>query len=133
MTKRKKFTEKTKVKLLKAFQTSRLTAREFCQQQGIAASSFSFWRKRLTPELKIEPTEKVIARKERTVGQHLDFVSVALIESKPTGSVTKETAHIEPSGGAAFEVLLPSGSMIRFAVNCPPSFVTAAFAAIGVH
>jgi transposase-like protein len=133
MAKRKKFTEKAKVKLLKAFQTSRLTAREFCKQQGVAASSFSFWRKGLTPKLKIEPTEKVIARKQTTVGQHLDFISVALIEAKPTGSVTKETALIEPAGAAAFEMLLPSGSMIRFGVNCPPSFVTAAFAAIAVQ
>jgi hypothetical protein len=128
MAKRKKFTEKAKVKLLTAFQASRLTAREFCNQQGIAASSFSAWRKRLAWKI----TEKVVAAKEPTAAQQVDFIPVTLIEVTPTASCPLETAHMEPVGTAAFEMLLPSGSSIRFAATCPSSLVAAVFAAIAV-
>jgi len=128
MANRKKLTEKSKVKLLKAFQASGLTAREFCNQQGIAASSFSVWRKKLAPK----PIEKVVVRKEPTISQHLNFVPVNLIEAASAASCPLEASHLEPVGTAAIEMLLPSGSSVRFSASCPPSFIAAAFAAIAV-
>lgn len=133
MAKRKKFTEKAKVKLLKAFQASGVSAREFCEQRGVAASSFSAWRNRLAPNVEIESAGKTIVRKEAAIDKHLDFVPVTLVEAKPPASMTREIAQIEPAGAVAFEMLLPSGSIVRFALNCPPSFVAAAFTAIVVQ
>lgn len=133
MTIKRRFTEKAKDQLVKDFQISGVSANAFCKTRNLSASSFSFWRKRLTSELKVEPTEKKIARKGMTAGHHFDFIPVALLETKPTKSVNHPTAHVESAGAAAFEMLLPSGSMIRFAVSCPPALVTAAFAAIGVQ
>ncbi|MBU6455678.1 MAG: hypothetical protein KGS72_28155 [Cyanobacteria bacterium REEB67] len=79
-----------------------------------------------------KPIEKVVARKERNFGQHLDFVPVTLIEATPAASCPLEASHLEPVGTAAIEMLLPSGSSVRFSASCPPSFIAAAFAAIAV-
>jgi len=133
MAKKRKFTEKAKVQLLKDFQVSTVSASAFCKTRGLSESTFSFWRKSLTSELKVPSTQKILDRKEMSADHHVDFIPVALLEAQPKTSPNKPTTHIGPSDSAAFEMLLPSGSMIRFAVNCPPSFVTAAFAAIGVR
>jgi len=133
MTKKRKFTEKAKVQLVRDFEVSSVSASAFCKTRGLSESTFSFWRKSLTSELKVPSAQKILARKEMSASHHVDFIPVALLEAQPETSANKPTTHIGPSGSAAFEMLLPSGSMIRFAVNCPPSFVTAAFAAIGVQ
>lgn len=133
MAMKKRFTQEAKVQLIKEFQVSSVSANAFCKTRGLSTSSFSHWRKSLTPELKVEPRQKIIDRKKTAAGHHVDFIQVALVEPKPTRAGNESATHIGPVGNAAFEMLLPSGSMIRFAANCPPAFVTAAFAAIGVQ
>lgn len=130
MANRKQYTEQAKLQFLKDFRASKLTAREFCKRQGIVTSTFSSWRR--AQALSRKAKESAIQR-DAPDAQQLDFIPVALIEPKPRVPVRRATTFNNPSGLTAIEIVLPSGSMIRVDVNCPPSLVTAAFAAIGGH
>jgi hypothetical protein len=127
------FTEKYKVGIIREFQGSSLTAKEFCKQRGIAGSTFSVWNKRLASLCKVQSASKAVLRKHQKSTPDVDFIPVTLIETKSMSSVTPGLAHIEVQGTMAMEIVLPSGGLIRLAANCPPSFLAAALAVMAVQ
>ncbi|MFA6212389.1 MAG: transposase [Candidatus Obscuribacterales bacterium] len=62
MAKSKNFSEQHRVGKVKEFIASGLTANEFCRQHGISNSTFSVWRRKLTPRKIADRNIKVSQR-----------------------------------------------------------------------
>lgn len=133
MANRRHFTEDHKVRTVKEFQDSGLTARDFCDQRDLAVSTFSVWNRRLGPSSKAQLRPKTAHRKyaKRTPG--VDFIPVSLIEAKPMSRTVPGLAQLDAQSSVAVEIVLPSGALIRLAANCPPSFLDSALAAMAVR
>jgi transposase-like protein len=132
MAKTTNFTEQHRVGKVKEFLVSGLTASEFCRRQGIPDSTFSVWAKRLVPSKKIAPHLKIEKKQKLKLQPEHAFVPVALVEpTRVAADGGLQRFHTDSS--LAMEIVLPSGALIRLANSCPPSFVAAAIAAIGVQ
>jgi len=133
MARRRLFTEKYKVKTVKEFQVSGLTASEFCKQRGMADTTFSLWNKRLGHLPTIQSPAKTVLRQNHKSAPGIDFIPVTLVETKPISSTPTGLVQLVGLGSVAVEIVLPSGTLIRLASNCPPSFLTSALAAMAVQ
>jgi transposase-like protein len=82
---RKRRTKSDWTEILRRFESSDLTVREFCHREGLAPSSFQRWRSRLGA---VGPAE--------------------FVELVPTVS------EAAPSAGWSLDIVLPNGVQLRF-------------------
>jgi hypothetical protein len=82
---RKRRTRSEWTEILRRFESSGLTVREFCSREGLALSSFQRWRSRLGS---VGPTE--------------------FVELVPT------VAEVAPSADWSLDIALPNGVQLRF-------------------
>ena len=133
MAKGKNFSEQHRVGKVKEFLASGLTANEFCRRQGISNSTFSVWRKKLAPRKIAGHSTKINRKPAARVSAALDFVPVTILEQSPSKYCEPALQQLKGHSSLAMEMVLPSGGLIRLASNCPPSFLTAALAALAVR
>jgi transposase-like protein len=133
MTKRIIFPEQHRISKVKEFLASDLTASEFCRRQGIPNSTFSVWRKRLKPKKITGRSTKVNLNQSALAAAALGFVPVTIIEASTSKHCEPDLQRLQGHSLVAMEMVLLSGGLIRIATNCPPSFLTAALAALAVQ
>jgi hypothetical protein len=90
------------VERIERFQSSDLTVAQFCLAEGVSIPAFYQWRRTLA-------AESVTGVRDRPT-----VVPVRI--SRPDSSV---------------EVVLPSGAMLRFSVDCDPERIAALLRAVG--
>jgi hypothetical protein len=90
------------VERIERFRNSKLTVAQFCSAEGVSIPAFYQWRRTLAAESVTEPTARPTV--------------VPVRIARPTSGV---------------EVVLPSGALLRFSVDCDPQHVAALLRAVG--
>ena len=133
MVKSKNFSAQHRIGKVKEFLASGLTANEFCRQHGISNSTFSVWRRKLAPRKIAARNTKVNQKPSVKASAALDFVPVTIVEPSTSKHCEPPLQQVKDHCSLAMEMVLPSGGLIRLTSNCPPSFLTAALAALAVR
>jgi hypothetical protein len=124
--------------LFAEFQTCGLSIAAFCRAKNTVPSQFYDWKKRLAERdaeaspaappkrVRAAARDRAIAAKVRTSdARSVEFAEVKIVE--PKSSTELPASPAAPASPQAFvlEVVLRSGTQLRFAKNCPADFLEA--------
>ncbi len=115
-------------KLVRAWEQSGLSQVEFCRRRRVKAGTLAWWKHRLKgagDQVGRKTMRRVVRRKQP---RHADFVEVGVPHAAL--AISSAAAPVAGGGHCGYEIVLPSGRVIRLPRDFDPSIVARLIATV---